>query len=199
MAHETRPGVIAVPDALSKIPPFPPVAARIIESLSDENTHLKELVDLIRSDPKLSVQLLQRANSAVYGFASRISSVQDALLLLGLETVKALALTLATGKYTKVARQIPELHRCWRHILATALLAEELAQAASVPRDQAYTAGLLHDIGRLGLLVVYPTEYAELLRSADENGQKDDSTYLLDLERQRFGVDHCEVRTAERN
>lgn len=193
MANETVRRVVQAPESFANIPPFPPIAARLIELLSDDNTHIKQLVDLLRADPKLCVELLQRANSAAYGFASRIDSVQDALFLLGLDTVKTLTLTLATGQYAKVARQKPELHRCWRHTLATALLAEELTQASSLAGDQAYTAGLLHDIGRLGLLVAHPREYAELLRSADQQGQKDDSTYLLDLERRRFGVDHCEA------
>lgn len=180
-------------EALSNIPPFPPIAIRLLESLSDENVQIQQLVELTRADPKLSLEILRRANSPLYGFISRVDSLRDALFLLGLDAVKALVLTVATGEYVERARRMPELHRCWRHTLATALIAEELAAVCSLPQDQAYTAGILHDLGRLGLLVAHTNEYAELLRSADEEGQKEDSTYLLDLERERFGFDHCET------
>jgi hypothetical protein len=83
------------------------------------------------------------------------------------------------------------LEKCWRHTLASALLCRELAQAAALPRDRAYSYGLLHDIGRLGLLVAYPEEYAAVLRAADR-----DAISLLDAEKRRFGVDHCEAGRA---
>jgi putative nucleotidyltransferase with HDIG domain len=180
-------------EALSNIPPFPPIAIRLLASLSDENVQIHQVVELTRADPKLSLEVLRRANSPLYGFISRVDSLRDALFLLGLDAVKALVLTAATGEYVARTRKVPELHRCWRHTLATALIAEELADVCSLPRDQAYTAGVLHDVGRLGLLVAYPDEYAELLRSVDEEGQKEDASYLLDLEKKRFGFDHCET------
>ena len=183
-------------EALSNIPPFPPIAIRLLKSLSDENVRIQQLVELTRADPKLSLEILRRANSPLYGFISRVDSLKDALFLLGLDAVKTLVLTVATGEYVNRARKLPELHRCWRHTLATALIAEELAAVCSLPQDQAYTAGVLHDLGRLGLLVAYTNEYAELLRSADEEGQKEDAAYLLELERKRFGFDHCETGRA---
>jgi HD-like signal output (HDOD) protein len=139
--------------ALSKIPPFPPIALRLLRVLGDDEAPIDEIAELIRADPALSSALLQRANSPLYGFISQINSLQQALFLLGLRTAKNLAVTLATGGYAAFGRRTPELQRCWRHTLACALLAEEVARACSLPADQAYTAGLLHDIGRLGLLV----------------------------------------------
>ncbi len=179
--------------ALSKIPPFPPIALRLLRVLGDDEAPIDEIAELIRADPALSSALLQRANSPLYGFISQINSLQQALFLLGLQTAKNLAVTLATGGYAAFGRRIPELQRCWRHTLACALLAEEVARACSLPADQAYTAGLLHDIGRLGLLVAFPKEYAALLKSADEVGNTQDSTFLLDREREVFELDHCEA------
>ena len=91
---------------------------------------------------------------------------------------------------------MPELQRCWRHSLATAVLAEELARVASLRPDQAYTAGLLHDLGRLALLAACPGRYTNLLRWMETDGPKDDSSYLLEYERQHFEIDHCEAGLA---
>jgi putative nucleotidyltransferase with HDIG domain len=74
------------------------------------------------------------------------------------------------------------------HSLAVALICRELARGAGLPPDRTYTLGLLHDIGRLGLLVGFPDEYNQLLAQADR-----DSISLLDLEKRRFGMDHCDI------
>ena len=90
--------------ALPNIPPFPAIAVRLVQSLTDETTRLKELVELIQADPKLSVDVLQRANSPLYGLARQVDSVRDALVLLGFDTVRKMALTAATGTYAEAAK-----------------------------------------------------------------------------------------------
>ncbi|MGB9605904.1 MAG: HDOD domain-containing protein, partial [Bryobacteraceae bacterium] len=117
-----------------------------------------------------------------------IDSVQHALVILGLRRIRSLAMTVATANYMQAALKVQELYRCWRHTLACAVINEELARLSSLPEDVAYAAGLLHDLGRLGLLVAYPTEYAQLLHRAAQTGAG-----TLDLERKLFGADHCEV------
>lgn len=174
--------------ALSRIPAFPPVVLRVFDLLGQENVEIRKLVELITSDPAFSAQVLRLANSPLFGFQSRIDSLQHALMILGLRRVRSLAMTVATANYMQAALKIEELHRCWRHTLATALLTEELARQVAQPEDVAYTAGLLHDIGRLGLLVAHPVEYTQLMREAREG-----SWDLIQLERKFFGVDHCEA------
>lgn len=193
MAQTISPEPAELLATLEGIPSFPPIAVRLVQSLSDETIDVKNLVELIRADPKLTAALVRRANSPAYGFVREVDSVQDALVLLGFDTVRVMALTLAAGTYTQATLKTPELRRCWTHSLATAFLAEELARFTALRPDQAYTAGLLHDLGRLGLLVAYPEPYAELLREEQSEEPKDDSTYLLDRERRRFGIDHCEA------
>lgn len=179
------------PPALLKIPAFPPIAIRLLHLVSDENVAISEVLDLLRVDPAFSAEILRRANSALYGFSSQISSLQHALVVLGLRRVKVLTMTVATGVYLKKALEIGELRRCWRHTLACALLTEELARACSIHVDLAYTAGLLHDVGRLGLLVAHPHQYSDFLQAAGEKVAAEDSFDLLDYEQQVFGIDHC--------
>jgi putative nucleotidyltransferase with HDIG domain len=143
---------------------------------------------LIRADASLSSELLRRANSALYGLRSQIATVERAVTMLGLDQVKGLAMTVGVGSYLRASLRLAVLRRCWRHSLGCALIAEELAPALDVRPDQAYTAGLLHDVGRLGLLVKYPQSYADLLNVCMEN-----SFDLMSSERDLFEIDHCEA------
>lgn len=179
--------------SLVKIPAFPPIAVRLLHLLSNENVALSEILEPLRADPAFSAEILRRANSALFGFSSQVGSLQHALVVLGLRRVRSLTVTVATGVYLKKALQIEELRRCWRHTLACALLAEELARACLVHMDLAYTAGLLHDIGRLGLLVAKPEQYSAFLRAAAVKAATPDPFDLLDYEKETFGLDHCEA------
>lgn len=174
--------------ALRELPPFPSIAVKLLQLLSDEDVPVKKLIDLLRSDAALSAEVLRRANSAVYGLPAQVASLQHALALLGFDQVRTMAMAVAMGSYVKPAMRIAALRRCWRHSLAAAVIAERTAKAVSFEHDRAYTAGLLHDVGLLGLMVNYPKEYANLLMVTQEHG--------LDLrvtEQAMFDVDHCEA------
>jgi HD-like signal output (HDOD) protein len=173
---------------LAKIPAFPPVVLKALDLLSNDDVQVAELVGLIDSDAVFSSQVLRVANSPMFGFRNQIESVQRAVVSLGLTRIQALTMSVATANYLKATLKTEELHRCWRHTLASAIICRELARACSIEEDRAYTAGLLHDIGRLGLLVAYPSEYSALLRAADRVQEA-----LLDQEKQLFGMDHCEA------
>lgn len=187
-------GNLSQPDRkglLARIPAFPPIVLRLLDLLARDDVEIRELVALISSDPAFSAQILRVANSPLFGFRSQIDSLQSALVVLGLRRIRSLSMTVATANHMKGVLQIEELARCWRHMLACALLTEQLARSCSAFEDRAYTAGLLHDVGRLGLLLAYPNEYAEMLRRADRN-----TLELLDVERQELGMDHCEAGRA---
>jgi HD-like signal output (HDOD) protein len=87
-----------------------------------------------------------------------------------------------------VALRTADLRRCWEHTIATAVLADEIATRCGAFTESAYSAGIMHDIGRLGLVVAYPTEYEKALRHAAEH-----CVDLLDHEREVFGMDHAEA------
>jgi putative nucleotidyltransferase with HDIG domain len=92
----------------------------------------------------------------------------------------------ALGRFSRSFMRVHGLRVCWDHSVACALIAEELAQALNQPKDRAYTAGLLHDIGRLALLTCYPVEYNNLFAVARENDFDE-----LECEWELFDVDHC--------
>ena len=178
-----------MPEAvLAKIPAFPTIVLRVLDVLSQDNAKVSELTELIDSDIVFSAQILKVANSPLFGFRAQIDSIQRAIVALGLSRIQALTLSVATANYMKAALKTDELHRCWRHTLASAVICRELARACALPEDRAYTAGLLHDIGRLGLLVAYPNEYSAVLKAAARTPQP-----ILKQERDFFGMDHCEA------
>jgi HD-like signal output (HDOD) protein len=174
------------PWALIDLPPFPAVAMRILKLVARDDIGIKELTREIQSDVALSAEVLTLANSAFFGFRTEIKNILQATALLGAERVKAIALTIAMKAYLTESFQIPALLACWRHSLACALVAEDLAKASLVEKDFAYTAGLLHDVGRLALGMIKPLEYANLLCSAEEKPFN-----VLERERELFGMDHC--------
>ena len=118
---------------------------------------------MLRIDPALSAEILRVSNSALYGLSRRVDNVSHAIVVLGTEVVKRLALTVALGRFSHGFLRNQGLRICWDHSVACALIAEELAQAMDVAKDRAYTAGLLHDVGRLALLACYPNEYGNLI------------------------------------
>jgi putative nucleotidyltransferase with HDIG domain len=161
---------------------------RVLDLLAKENLGLKELTQQIQSDPVLSSEILTLANSVLFGFRTEIRTVLQATTLLGAQRVKGIAMTIAMKTYLTESFQIPALLASWRHNLACALVAEEVARVSLIEKDFAYLAGLLHDIGRLALGMLKPQEYANLLSSNEEN-----PTSILARERDLFGVDHCEA------
>jgi HD-like signal output (HDOD) protein len=173
---------------LSNIPAFPPVVLRALDLLARDRADISRLASVITADATLSAQVLRMANSALFGFVTEIDTVQHAVVALGLSRVQSLIMTVATTNYMRATFRTEALTKCWRHTLASAILSRELARAAGLEPDRAYTFGLLHDIGRLGLLVGYPDAYNEILAEAGR-----DAVSLLDLEKRRFGLDHCEA------
>lgn len=173
---------------LAKIPALSPVILRVLDLLAQDDCDLPKLAREIQADTTLSAQVLRLANSALFGFPYQIDTVQKAVVAVGNAWIQQLAVSVAAGSYMQAAKQTKELGLCWRHTLATAVLCREIARVTGVPAERAYTVGLLHDIGRLGLLSAFPEEFVEIVATADG-----DPAALLAAERERFCDDHCQI------
>ena len=174
------------PWAIRSLPPFPAVALQLMSLLDDAEAPMRQVVNLLRVDPALSAEILRVANSALYGLSGNISNVSHAVVVLGSDSVRRLSLTVALGRFSSRFLRHQGLRTCWDHSVAAGMVAEELAELLNQPKDRAYTAGLLHDIGRLALLACHPNEYGNLLAVVRENDFDE-----LEGERQMFDVDHC--------
>ena len=175
-------------ESVQHLPLFTGTAVQLIRSVDREDVAASELSRRISADAALSAHLLRIVNSSYYGLSRRIGTVSDALAVLGLDlvrrTVTAAVLQRPLFAYlhdTEVARAF------WRHELQCAALARHLALRRGGDGESAYMAGLLHDVGRLVMLMRYPDRTDVLLRrrSDDEQG--------LEHERGLFGFDHAQV------
>jgi HD-like signal output (HDOD) protein len=178
----------ATPWAHLRIPPFPQVAMRILQLTDSEVAPMRELSALISSEPAFSSEVLTIANSALYATRSPITSVLQATAMLGTNNLKGLCLTVGVRAYMGKTLNDETLRALWRHSLASSLVARQLAEAGTLDGDAAYSAGIMHDVGRLALAVLSPKPYAQLLQSHHGSPSS-----ILEAERSLFGFDHCEA------
>jgi HD-like signal output (HDOD) protein len=174
------------PWAHLRIPPFPQVAIQMLRLTSNEDVSMRHLSGLISSEPAFSSEVLTIANSALYPTRVPITSVLQAIVVLGTNALRGLCITVGIRTYLGAALNHESLRAIWRHNMACALIARQLALAGSMNGDTAYTAGIMHDIGRLALAVISPKRYAALLEKHSGTPSS-----ILQLEHELFGFDHC--------
>ena len=162
----------------------------LMRMTSDLNTDTRDLARIMSADPALSAKVVHLANSPFYGCVRTIKSLTDAIMILGFYTVRTL--TAAASAYTLFRRSEDEgLEReLWRHLLATALAARLVARhvGSRQMEEEVFLMGLLHDIGKLILLQVYPEYYRPVL----EEGVASDKGHLV-LEASRLGFTHADL------
>lgn len=172
------------------LPALPQVVRHILDSLKDERANAELLAERIGSDPAIVARLLAAANASAYGLVGHVDSVRQAVLLLGIEKVKAITLATAIVDRYKAAPPF-DAQRLWLHSLGVAVCAREIALHAGLDAETAFTAGLLHDIGQLLLFAVDPVAYGKTL------GRKDElDICTVDAEHSCLGLDHAEVGAA---
>ena len=174
------------PWALRLVPPFPAIAQRILALVSKEEVSARELGNVVKMDPSFSAELLRFANCALFGARREVTSLAHAVMMVGTERVKTMATMVAMDRMVRSSVRIAALRKVWLHSLATAVIAEEAARITHSDRDGAYTAGLLHNLGTLGMMSAYPDEYSRMLEVSDDFGFD-----LLQTERDLFEIDHC--------
>lgn len=178
-------------DRIKSLAPFPPAAARLVTLLSDDDVNFQRVASVLETDAALVAEVLHLANSPLIGLSRPVSTTLQALALLGVRRVYALIITLTMCRFLRAGGDAhPAMRFCWRHNLATALLAKQIGLKRHADPDYAYLAGLLHEVGKLALLAAYPREYNRMFEAiASGNEQRP----CRDVEREWFGVDHCEV------
>jgi HD-like signal output (HDOD) protein len=177
---------------LSTIPSLPTLYLAINTELGRDIVSGRRIGDLIARDPGMTAKVLQLVNSPYFGFRVSVGDPVQAVQLLGLETVRALVLSLHVFSRLddRTVRRF-RLGRAWRHSLAAAACARLIAQEAGVPPQQlpdAFTAALLHDVGKLLLATSLPNDYQSACRLAEE-----EHLSHHEAERRTFDVSHAEV------
>lgn len=178
--------------AAGELPSPTGVALRLLELTQRDDTSTREIARAIQADPALTGRLLKFANSAYVGLGRAIVAVDDAVILLGIHVVRQLALGLSVLSNT---RQGPckdfDYLNFWSRSLATAVAAQTLcAPKRPFPPAEAFTCGLLGQVGCLALATLFPDTYGELQSTVTRPDE------LLRLEQSRLSTDHVELTAA---
>ncbi len=173
------------------LPALPTSAMRVIALTKQPDADIKDLENIITQDPALAASILRQANSAYYGYARRISSLAEAIVILGFQAIQGLALASAVAPILK--SDLPgyniDQEGLWKHCMLTAMVAKRLCRRLRLPfGDVAFTAGLLHDIGKL-IIAVYLQQVGSYIMDKVEKAQV---TYA-EMEEKVIGFDHGTV------
>jgi putative nucleotidyltransferase with HDIG domain len=176
---------------LAKLPALSPTAAHLLGRLARRNCDVHELAVLIERDTLLSAQILGIANSAAFGRAQPISSVQHAISMVGIGAVRKFALARSISNLFGKRKIAPSfsITRFNLHSVATGMFLELLAEVVPLEDpEEAFLAGLFHDVGKLIIAVAMPDQYESIVTASAVTGESQ-----LESERRMLQIDHAEL------
>jgi putative nucleotidyltransferase with HDIG domain len=177
---------------LDDLPSLPAVVMELLNSIDQDDVDISVLARKVSHDQALTAKTLRLANSSLYGLQVKVTTIQQAITYLGFQTTRNLITAAAvTGCFAEGHCPGFDHKAFWRHSIATAACAKVLARQMRFNQDYAFTAGLLHDIGRLVLVSCFPNQYSETIAY-----RADHDCYLLDAERAVLGIDHVDAGLA---
>jgi len=177
---------------LEKLPTLSSVATKLLQTTVEEQTDATRIAEIIENDQAFVSRILSLVNSPAYGFSGRITTVANAVSLLGFSAVRSVVLGLALADVSPQsgAEESPfDQVTFWKHSLACAICSELIAQEIGIENTaEMFIAGLIHDIGKLALNICAPEEFAKCIETARQRG-----IYLVDAERELLDTDHADV------
>ena len=181
-------------DEIAELRPLPACAIRILDITEGDRFSAHDLAAIIATDQAVTARLLRLANSAFYGFPRRITTVRDAVVLLGFHEVRSVTVSACVIHVAPGDSNLDQ-NAFWQFSLTVAMLGEILARTEGVHRDYAFTAGVLHNIGRLALDQSRPEALAHAIEAARSGAGS-----LHEAQRQTLGFTDAELgaRLAER-
>jgi len=186
---------MATPTSIERLPPLPGIAIDLLNRISDCARDRNGLIDLLSEQPQLRSEVTQVATQmylqpAGHNVAVQASGGQSLLEQVDWANLAEIAITVLVRGYLRRALSVSEDYRYWRYTLACAVCCEQVAVGREEDSLLAYTAGLLHDIGRLALIAAYPNQYSNLLTLTDRMFAANEPFDFLEYERLLFGFDH---------
>lgn len=182
--EDKREAIRAIIRDTKSLPTLPGVIAKL-GSLADNNrSSAQEMAHVVAADQVLSARVLRLVNSAFYGFPGRVSTVSNALILLGVNVVKSLAIT--SSIFEIMEKNVVGL---WEHSMGAALAAGCISRALKLPEpEETATAALLHDIGKVIIKIKMEKDYDALSAVI-----RDKNVSMIEAERELLGTDHAEI------
>lgn len=177
-------------DSVTSLPPAPVILPRLLRLLDEPDVDSNQVVDLISSDPSLTAAVLRLCNSALFGSTNAVSDLFEAVIRIGFSNVCELVVAIVGGRTLRSAQKGYGMDEggLWRHSVATALAAKAMARDAGDNEGIAFTAGILHDIGKIILNSALEKCYTRLIHELEIN-----QASLIESESQILGVQHAEI------
>ncbi|MFN2357892.1 MAG: HDOD domain-containing protein [Desulfotignum sp.] len=150
------------------LPQLPQIMVELVKACNNDASSTRELTRIISTDPSLTAKLLQIMGSSYVNLRQEVTTIKNAVVYLGVDTIRNLAISSAALHFFSLSRKLPEFNmvQFWYHSYTCALMAETLAREQGLENlDEFFLAGLLHDIGRLVLMQTFPKEYAPILKT----------------------------------
>jgi putative nucleotidyltransferase with HDIG domain len=187
-----QPAMRSVLPRLSSIPTLPAAHQRVVEALKDPNFSVDDVARLMAGDIALTTNLFKLVNSAAFGLSHPVNTVAEAITQIGVERVQTMVMSAWAFKFID-EETCAGFHpaREWEHAMTVAQAAQELAKELGQPpsvREAAFTAGVLHDLGKLLLAANAPEAYALILADAAESNRP-----LWQVEKEGLGFSHAEI------
>lgn len=171
-------------EQIDTIPTIPSALQKLLKVIENPKAQLNEISDCILSDPVLTTRVLKMINSPIYGFPGRISSLTQALILLGLNVVRGMLLGVSVFDAMEKA-----MRGLWKHSMGCAVVARIVAKKSGVSEpEEVAVAALLHDIGKVILSLKFPDEYARVMKET-ESSEK----FIVEVEKEIFTITHAEA------
>jgi len=178
-------------NSLDELPTLPSVFFTVNKMLSDPRTSAIDIGSAISLDQVIASKVLKLANSSFYGFTSRVNTIPHAVAVLGFSSTKNIVLTTSVLSTLNLKTKIKgfSLADFWKHSAAVGTIARLIAnESYPQKREEAFVAGLLHDMGKLILAICAPEFFAETIKLAINKG-----CLFLDMEREVVGISHPEI------
>lgn len=175
-----------------QLPASPKVVMDLLDYLKADEIDHDIVAQMISRDPVLAAKSLRIANSSFYGMQRKVSTIHDCIVVLGLRTVSTMVTAMAiTGRFKTLQVENYDQRNFWLHSVNTALCARVLACRAGFNPESAFTAGLIHDIGKLVLATRFPEIFSEIVAYQTQH-----DCLMFDAEHDVLGFDHTDIGAA---
>lgn len=175
---------------IERIPTIPAISREVMSLLADENVSIKKLAEVIEKDQAMAVRILKMANSAFYATLGKVSSIDHALVILGVSEIKAILLAFSVRDFFRDAENIAiDRRRFWRHAVVCSQVAKYLARYFNVPSDGTlFLTGLIHDMGKVVFDQYFHDDFVEIVEFINEHHSS-----FSEAEKEILGVTHYQV------
>lgn len=189
MGEEQQANLDSVSNVLNhiqKLPSMPSIVIELLDNFNNDNVDVTTLVKKLAQDQAIVARVLRVANSSFFGLSGQVGSIAEAISVLGFNNLRGLITAVSIINIFSHTEKSFDWNAFWRHSIGTAVCAKVLAKHVGLNPETAFTAGLLHDIGKLVMAVYFPQAFSQAHESSDSS-----SIDSLQAERLALGMDHA--------